>query len=230
MLRRLALVVLVLSLGHLSVVLGFAQLAPAGPTLMPAAGGPLTELAIQFHRPDADLFLPVYRQLFAALSPSDDTDAIEGVGDWTQLARPVIAGTSTVLKRDWVGAKQFGLSVGTSMLATFAGKQAIGRWRPNEGNNKSFPSGHTMRYDDPGHERVRPLADQQRLGHGPGLALLGRRDRHPRVPQHLERQLGRHPDRPLLLSRQARTITPCDRRAGSRGEVAWTPWERTSGW
>ncbi len=38
-------------------------------TLMPAAGGPIEELGVQFHRPGAERFLPVYRELFAALRP-----------------------------------------------------------------------------------------------------------------------------------------------------------------
>lgn len=44
-------------------------LAPMGP-MMVAAGGPLDEIAIQFHRPGAELFLDVYRQLFRAFSES----------------------------------------------------------------------------------------------------------------------------------------------------------------
>ena len=80
----------------------------------------------------------------AALFASDDIDAIEQVGDWTQIAVPVVAGGMAGFKRDWEGAKQFGLSIGSSIVTVTALKEGVGRWRPNESNNKSWPSGHTM--------------------------------------------------------------------------------------
>lgn len=49
--------------------------------MMVAAGGPLEELAIQFHRPGAELFLAVYRQLFSALDPETTVHVV--VGDET---------------------------------------------------------------------------------------------------------------------------------------------------
>lgn len=49
------------------------------PVLMPAAGGALTDLGIQFSRVDGQRFLAVYEQLFAALDP--DTRVHVVVGD-----------------------------------------------------------------------------------------------------------------------------------------------------
>ncbi len=77
LLRRLAGPLLLVVCVHLAFVAGRAALhepepAPAPPSgaLMVAAGGPLDELAIQFHRPGHAIFLPVFEQLFAALDPS----------------------------------------------------------------------------------------------------------------------------------------------------------------
>jgi len=50
-------------------------IAASGP-LMVAAGGPLLELSIQFHRPGAEIFLAVYRQLFAAFDPSTEVRVV----------------------------------------------------------------------------------------------------------------------------------------------------------
>jgi len=50
--------------------------APGG--LMVAAGGSMQELAIQFHRSGAEIFLDVYRQLFAELDPDTRVQVIVG--------------------------------------------------------------------------------------------------------------------------------------------------------
>lgn len=67
----MSIVVMAVSMVHVAGTLAADWLAPArpAPRLMPALGGGITELAIQFHRTRADLFLPVYAQLFAALDP-----------------------------------------------------------------------------------------------------------------------------------------------------------------
>lgn len=61
---------------------GPPRLAPMG-AMMVAAGGPLEELAIQFHRPGADIFLEVYEQLFWALD--EDTEVHVLVSDDADL-------------------------------------------------------------------------------------------------------------------------------------------------
>lgn len=61
---------LLLSLAHLAV--GAARRCgdePTPPALMPAGGGAIVELAIQFHRPGHELFLPVFAEVLGALSP-----------------------------------------------------------------------------------------------------------------------------------------------------------------
>ena len=70
--------------------------------------------------------------------------ALEGTGDVLQLALPAAAGLTTILKKDWKGAKQFALSYTTSLLVTHSLKKIVRKKRP-EGRHlyDSFPSGHT---------------------------------------------------------------------------------------
>lgn len=87
-LRRLLAVAGVLLTLHLGVTLAraWSGTAPAergsslaAPALLPAAEGHVRELAIQFHRVGKESFLPVFRQIFAALAP--DTTVRVVVGD-----------------------------------------------------------------------------------------------------------------------------------------------------
>ena len=69
---------------------------------------------------------------------------LEDTGDVLQLALPLSALTTTIIKKDWQGTKQFALSYGTSLIITHSLKRIIRRQRP-EGRHlfDAFPSGHT---------------------------------------------------------------------------------------
>ncbi|MBV1923169.1 MAG: phosphatase PAP2 family protein [Flavobacteriaceae bacterium] len=70
--------------------------------------------------------------------------ALEGTGDVLQLALPLSAGITTVIKKDWKGTKQWALSYGTAIIVTHSLKRIVKKQRP-EGRNRfdAFPSGHT---------------------------------------------------------------------------------------
>jgi len=66
---------------YLVFALGAVVLTPeppeAGP-LMPASGGPITDLGIQFHRTGAERFLPVFGALLGALDPETTVHVVVG--------------------------------------------------------------------------------------------------------------------------------------------------------
>ena len=70
--------------------------------------------------------------------------ALEGTGDVLQLALPLSAGITTVIKKDWEGTKQWALSYGTAIIVTHSLKRIVKKQRP-EGRHRfdAFPSGHT---------------------------------------------------------------------------------------
>lgn len=69
---------------------------------------------------------------------------LEDTGDILQIALPLAAGITTIVKKDWKGTKQFALSYGTSIIVTHSLKRIVRKERP-EGRNlyDAFPSGHT---------------------------------------------------------------------------------------
>lgn len=69
---------------------------------------------------------------------------LEDTGDILQIALPLAAGITTIIKKDWKGTKQFALSYGTGFIVTHSLKRIIRKERP-EGRNlyDAFPSGHT---------------------------------------------------------------------------------------
>lgn len=69
---------------------------------------------------------------------------LEDTGDVLQIALPLTAGITTIIKKDWQGTKQLALSYGTSIIVTHSLKRIIRKERP-EGRNlfDAFPSGHT---------------------------------------------------------------------------------------
>lgn len=69
---------------------------------------------------------------------------LEDTGDVLQLALPIAAGITTIIKKDWEGTKQFALSYGTGFIITHSLKRIVRKERP-EGRNlfDAFPSGHT---------------------------------------------------------------------------------------
>ena len=70
--------------------------------------------------------------------------ALEGTGDVLQLALPLTAGITTVIKKDWKGTKQWALSYGSAIIITHSLKRIVRKQRP-EGRHRfdAFPSGHT---------------------------------------------------------------------------------------
>ena len=69
---------------------------------------------------------------------------LEDTGDFLQIAIPVAAGLTTIIKKDWQGTKQFALSYATGFVITHALKKIIHKERPEDRNlYDAFPSGHT---------------------------------------------------------------------------------------
>jgi membrane-associated phospholipid phosphatase len=69
---------------------------------------------------------------------------LEDTGDVLQIALPLAAGITTIIKKDWQGTKQFALSYGTGFIITHSLKKIVRKERP-EGRKlyDAFPSGHT---------------------------------------------------------------------------------------
>lgn len=69
---------------------------------------------------------------------------LEDSGDILQIALPLTAGLTTIIKKDWEGTKQFVVSYATSLAVTHSLKKIVRKERP-EGRNlfDAFPSGHT---------------------------------------------------------------------------------------
>lgn len=69
---------------------------------------------------------------------------LEDSGDVLQMAIPLTALFTTVVKEDWKGTKQFAFSYATGFIVTHSLKKIIRKQRP-EGRNlyDAFPSGHT---------------------------------------------------------------------------------------
>ena len=85
----------------------------------------------------AGIVLPV-----AATASERDEKIIEA-GDWLQILLPAAALGTTLVKKDYTGTKQFLYTSVTSIGTVFVLKYAVARARPFEGENTSFPSGHT---------------------------------------------------------------------------------------
>ena len=71
-------------------------------------------------------------------------EVLQETGDILQIALPVGALATTVIKKDWQGTKQFAYSFGTSFIVMHSLKRVVRKQRP-DGRNlyDSFPSGHT---------------------------------------------------------------------------------------
>ena len=81
--------------------------------------------------------------LFVFVSNSfADTQTIQEIGDYTQLALPAAAVAVSALKEDGAGVKQFAYATLLTMGVTYILKPTINETRPN-GGEWSFPSGHT---------------------------------------------------------------------------------------
>lgn len=94
------------------------------------------------------VFFSSYTLKAQTLEPDDGHEKweffLEDSGDVLQLALPIAAGVTTIIKGDWQGTKQFALSYATGFIVTHSLKKIIKKERP-EGRNlfDAFPSGHT---------------------------------------------------------------------------------------
>lgn len=90
-------------------------------------------------------FLNVILVITAGLTPAvmaKSKSAFETYGDVTQIALPVAAGLTSLVKGDYQGLKQFTYSFAVAMAVTYTLKPIVNERRPN-GGQWSFPSGHT---------------------------------------------------------------------------------------
>jgi hypothetical protein len=72
-----------------------------------------------------------------------DVDTAERVGDITQYLTPIVGFAMTYSAKDREGRRQFWRAAITTTVAVHGMKNLIDKARPNEGDKKSFPSGHT---------------------------------------------------------------------------------------
>lgn len=78
-----------------------------------------------------------------SVAEASDEDIVEA-GDIIQIVLPVSALGATFIADDKEGRWQFTKSFGAGWLTTRVLKIAVGKTRPNSGNQESFPSGHTF--------------------------------------------------------------------------------------
>ncbi|HNU84914.1 MAG: phosphatase PAP2 family protein [Pseudomonadota bacterium] len=79
-----------------------------------------------------------------------DNPAVTSAGDVLQVALPALAvgstffaGTEEGQRWDREGTKEAALSIGTTAVITWAGKETVRKMRPDGSDRQSFPSGHT---------------------------------------------------------------------------------------
>jgi hypothetical protein len=89
------------------------------------------------------LLAGVFTVAGAATIAYADMDTAERVGDITQFLTPVVGIAMTYTAKDREGRKQYWRAAITTTVAVHGMKNAIDKARPNEGDAKSFPSGHT---------------------------------------------------------------------------------------
>jgi hypothetical protein len=89
------------------------------------------------------LWAGVFTVVGAATLAYADVDTSERVGDITQFLTPVVGLAMTYPAKDREGRKQFWRAAVTTTVAVHGMKNTIDKARPNEGDKKSFPSGHT---------------------------------------------------------------------------------------
>lgn len=74
----------------------------------------------------------------------DENRGLRKAGDIIHILLPLAAGGTAAIKKDWEGIKQFGFSLGAANGTVFGLKEIVEKSRPDGGDNRSFPSGHTM--------------------------------------------------------------------------------------
>lgn len=70
-------------------------------------------------------------------------DDLRKAGDVLQVLLPALAAATTVVLRDWEGTLELARASGTSLGTTYIFKYTTGRFRPDNSDRYSFPSGHT---------------------------------------------------------------------------------------
>jgi membrane-associated phospholipid phosphatase len=77
-----------------------------------------------------------------AWSQSNGNSSITRSGDVLQIVLPALAYGGTWYFDDLDGAKQYTKGLALTLAGTEVLKPAVGEWRPDHSNQKSFPSGH----------------------------------------------------------------------------------------
>lgn len=65
------------------------------------------------------------------------------VGDALEFAVPAVVLSSSLIKKDWQGARQMGLGLAATIASTHVLKSVVHKQRPDGRDNDSFPSSHT---------------------------------------------------------------------------------------
>ena len=81
--------------------------------------------------------------LFLVLPVTSQGDSTTRVGDTLQIAIPALALGATFYMGDEAGRTQLYKSFATNLLITHSVKRISNKRRPDNSDNKSFPSGHT---------------------------------------------------------------------------------------
>ncbi len=81
--------------------------------------------------------------LLVVVHPQARADDLREAGDLFQTLLPAIGLATTLILKDWQGTKEWTVS-GISVLAfTQAAKFTVQKWRPDDSDPDSFPSGHS---------------------------------------------------------------------------------------
>lgn len=81
--------------------------------------------------------------LAASRARAAGSEAVEELGDVIQYIIPSTAAIVPIIRKDWDGLAQFGVSFGATTGTVGLGKLIFDKRRPNEANHLSYPSGHT---------------------------------------------------------------------------------------
>ena len=98
----------------------------------------------------AAAMLSLVLALFPLFNIHAENEVVTSAGDVLQFALPALAVGSTFFagagegqRWDREGTKEAALSIGTTAVITWAGKETVRKMRPDGSDRQSFPSGHT---------------------------------------------------------------------------------------
>lgn len=89
------------------------------------------------------LTLPAAGLLLVASPAQADNDGWATASDFGRNGLVIVALGLPAVQGDWQGTKQAAFSIGSTSLVTTGLKELISEERPDESDDKSFPSGHT---------------------------------------------------------------------------------------